>query len=131
MKVSKTVLASAALIAASFAALPASADEIDRRQYNQSKRIEQGLRDGSLTRQEAARLKAEQDRIAAMERQAERDGRLTREEKARIDRAQDQASKHIYQERHDSESRWSRWKRSWRGSASNDHGYRSWYRRWW
>ena len=120
----------AAAVTLTLAAAPAFADRVDQRQANQEARIQQGLRDGSLTRAEAARLKAEQDRIAALERQAERDGRVTREERARLERAQEQASKHIYQERHDSENRrsgWSRW-----GSYNNNSGEnRRWYRRWW
>jgi uncharacterized membrane protein YebE (DUF533 family) len=86
-----------------------STREIDSRQANQEQRIRQGLRDGSLTRYEAERLIAEQRRIQAMESAATRDGRITAAERAAIGRAQDQASRHIYQERHDGETRYSRW----------------------
>jgi uncharacterized membrane protein YebE (DUF533 family) len=86
-----------------------STPEIDSRQANQEQRIRQGLRDGSLTRYEAERLIAEQRRIQDMESAAKRDGYISRSERAAIDRAQDNASRHIYQERHDGESRHSRW----------------------
>ncbi|MBA4174057.1 MAG: hypothetical protein C0511_15725, partial [Hyphomicrobium sp.] len=46
------------------AAVPAFADRVDERQARQAERIRDGLRNGSITRQEAQRLKAEQDRIA-------------------------------------------------------------------
>ena len=133
MTASKIILAAAALAATALTTLPASADEIDRRQANQISRIQQGLRDGSLTRSEASRLIEEQKRIAEMERRAERDGKVTRQEKAALDRAQDNASRHIYQERHDNESRWSRWRRNWGGDrqANHDNGHRPWFRRWW
>ncbi len=134
---SKTLVTAAAAVAVTMtlAAAPAFADRVDQRQFNQERRIEQGLRDGSLTRSEATRLKAEQDRIAAMERQAERDGRVTRDERARLDAAQDQASRHIRAEKHDSESRtrgWNRWGRHGGRSVFNDYSdNRRWYRRWW
>lgn len=125
-----TVVAAAA-VASTLAAAPAFADRVDQRQSNQANRIEQGLRDGSLTRQEAARLKDEQARIAKLEREAERDGRITREERARLGAAQNRASRNIYEERHDSESR-NRWNRWGSRSSHNDGGYRGyWSRRWW
>ena len=101
----KIVLVSAATLVA--ATTIAQADYIDRRQANQASRIEQGLRSGQLTRHEAARLKAEQDRIAAMERAAKRDGYLSPAERARINAAQNHASRHIYAEKHDGQNRWS------------------------
>lgn len=87
---------------------------IDASQANQEARINQGLRDGSLTRREAAGLEAEQRRIQQMESRAKADGRVDRYEAAQIRRAQGEASRHIYQERHDGE------KRGWGG-----------FRRWW
>lgn len=103
-----------------------SSNDIDRTQANQAARINQGLRDGSLTRREAAELAAEQRRIAAMESAAKRDGHLSRAERAEIERAQSSASRHIYQERHDSESRGRRW-----GWNSESRDSRWGWRRWW
>jgi hypothetical protein len=94
----------------------ASADEVDRRQYNQQRRIEAGVRDGSITRQEYVRLQQEQARIADFERRAKADGRLDRSEAAILDHAQDNASRSIRAERHDVEGRHTR------------HGF---WRRWW
>lgn len=134
---SKTLVTAAAAVAVTMtlATAPAFADRVDARQARQADRIDQGVRNGSLTRTEAARLKAEQDHIAAMERQAERDGRVTRDERARLDAAQDQASRNIRAEKHDSEGRnrgWNRWGRYGGRSVFNDHSdNRRWYRRWW
>jgi hypothetical protein len=93
-------------------------DGINRRQWNQERRIEEGRRDGSLSPGEYARLRQEQYRIAAHERWARRDGVLTAYERYRLRRAQKHASRHIYHERHDGQLR--RW--GW---------HRPWPRRWW
>ncbi|MFM9939261.1 MAG: hypothetical protein ACKVP7_07185 [Hyphomicrobiaceae bacterium] len=113
----KIVLASALALAAMTSVAGAyerygsgSQREIDARQSNQETRIQQGLRSGDLTRREAAALEAEQARIRALERNAQRDGRIDGREAAQIRRAQDEASRHIYQERHDSERRGDGWR---------------------
>lgn len=145
----KTLIATAAAatVALSLGAATAYADRVDSRQARQADRIEQGIRNGSLTRQEAAKLKAEQEYIAALERQAERDGRLSREERARLEAAQDRASKHIRSEKHDADNRythsqpwkdyrythsqrWRKWKRwSWSGDGNLNNSHRQ--RHWW
>lgn len=90
-------------------------NDIDRREANQAARIEAGRRDGSLTGREARALQAEQDRIHALEREAKRDGRIDPREAARIREAQQDASRHIYQERHDRDTRGSRYFGWWGG----------------
>ncbi len=80
--------------------------EIDARQSRQEQRIQQGVRTGELTRGEFYRLEAEQDRIRRIERQAKSDGYVSASERARIRHAQDEASRHIYQEKHDGQRRW-------------------------
>jgi hypothetical protein len=89
-------------------------DPIDRREYNQERRIERGVRDGSLTRREYYRLEAEQARIRGLEARARRDGVVTPYERYELRRAQNEASRDIYRERHN----WDR------------QGYSGW-RRWW
>ncbi len=91
------------------------ADRIDQRQASEAQRIEQGRRSGQLTAHEYAHLKAEQARIASMERAAKSDGVVTYREARAIEAAQDAASRHIYQEKHD-------------GETARHH---RWYRRWW
>lgn len=82
-----------------------STRQIDTREANQEKRIQQGVRSGQLTRSEYYKLEAEQARIHQMERQAKADGYISPAERARINAAQNAASRHIYQEKHDGERR--------------------------
>jgi hypothetical protein len=103
---SRTILAAAAVLAA--LSTGAMADRIDQRQAEQAYRIEEGRRSGELTRSEYASLRAEQARIADMERRAKADGFVTRHEARDIARAQHAASRHIYQETHDNQRRWYR-----------------------
>lgn len=86
---------------------------IDATQERQRAQIEQGRRDGQLTRSEYYQLMDEQDRIAAMERRAKADGFADPAERRRIREAQEAAGRHIYQESHDYETRWNRWHRRW------------------
>ena len=109
----RMILGTAAVLTA-FVAGPAFADSIDRSQYNQQKRIEQGIRSGQLTRHEAARLEAEQSHIAAMERRAKADGYVDPWERRQIAAAQNRAGRDIFREKHDGDSRWTqRWRRWW------------------
>ena len=104
---SRTFIAAASLLA--LMTTGALADRIDNREAAQERRIEQGRRSGELTMRETITLKAEQARIEAMERRAKADGVVTRNEARQIEHAQDVASRHIYQETHDSQKAW--WKR--------------------
>jgi uncharacterized membrane protein YebE (DUF533 family) len=121
-------LSTAAVLGASVGALPAAADTTDYRQYNQQYRIQQGARSGQLTGREYQALQAEQARIAAFERRAKSDGFVDPWERAQINKAQSNASRHIYSEKHDGESRWNRW---WNRRGHADRGHNPWYRRWW
>jgi hypothetical protein len=121
----KRTLLTLGLIAAGASAANAyhpSANGIDRRQWGQERRIEQGLRDGSLTRREYWRLKQEQRRIRDLENWAWRDGYLTPDERYQLRRAQRGASRQIYRDRHDGEHR------GWRHWAGHDWRWRRW---WW
>ena len=96
------------LIAAAFA-LPAAAQtqstpRIDQRQQNQERRIEQGVKSGSLTEKEAARLEKGQQRVQKMENKAMADGKVTKKERRRIEKAQDRESRRIYREKHDKQT---------------------------
>jgi hypothetical protein len=81
---------------------------IDAREAAQARRIEHNRRAGELTWYEAAKLRAEQRRIHAMEVWARRDGHISRAEASRIEAAQDAAGRHIYRESHDGQNAWSR-----------------------
>ena len=75
---------------------PLATPRIDKRQANQQKRIDAGVDSGSLTQNEADRLKAEQARNAKREEVAKADGVVTRKE-----RREDNSSKHIAGQKHD------------------------------
>jgi hypothetical protein len=78
-----------------------STPRIDKRQSNQEKRIEQGVKSGRLNEKEAARLEKGQAKVQKMEDKAVADGKVTKKEKKKIEHAQDQASKKIAREKHD------------------------------
>jgi hypothetical protein len=74
---------------------------INNQQNNQYTRIEEGIRSGSLTPQEAARLRQKVEMIKRQEAFAKRDGRFTYQEQASINRQLDQLAKEIYNQKHD------------------------------
>jgi hypothetical protein len=80
-------------------------DQVDKREIVQKERIENGVKDGSLTRHEARKLNREQRRIHRVERRSERDGVVTPREDKRLDRMQDKASRDIYKQKHDKQER--------------------------
>jgi hypothetical protein len=78
---------------------------IDNRQDRQDKRIKAGVKDGSLTKGEAAKLKAQDRQVDRQIKRAEKDGEVTNKEKAKITREQNQNSKNIAKQRNDKQNR--------------------------
>lgn len=78
---------------------------VDAREYRQKERIRQGTRSGQLTGDEAKELRAQQREIRQEEKQYRSDGKFTKEERKDIRHDLNQASKDIYQEKHDTETR--------------------------
>ena len=79
---------------------------VNARQQRQQQRIRQGVRSGELTRRETRRLAAEQAAIRVDEAFYRRSGgEFTARERARVRREVQQASKHIYRQKHDGQSR--------------------------
>ena len=102
----KKLLAVAMLSALSLPAFALNTTpQIDQRQSNQERRIEQGVRTGELTPRETARLERGQARIRQMERQALADGHVSRRERAAIDREQTKQNQLIAQLKHNHRSR--------------------------
>jgi Spy/CpxP family protein refolding chaperone len=97
-------LAAAAALAA---AVPAIADaapwqSINQRQANLDHRIDQGVRNHSLTRPEATQLRSDFRQLARLEAQYRRSRPgLTAAERRDLDRRFDNLSQRIYAERHD------------------------------
>ena len=80
---------------------PAATPGVDKRQEMQQRRIDKGVQSGQLNAQEAGRLERHQAHIANMESKAKADGTVTKNERARLHHAQDQESKRIHHEKHD------------------------------
>lgn len=78
---------------------------INRREYNEQRRINQGIRSGELTRREAGRLEAGLARTRIDERYARSDGHITPRERARINRDLNRESRAIYRQKHDRQDR--------------------------
>ena len=103
---STLVLALAALAALPVIATAGSRDPgVNARQHHQQHRIQQGVRSGSLTRDEAKGLRDERRSIRQDERQYKSDGTLTRGERKDLHQDLNVASRAIYSEKHDAEAR--------------------------
>ncbi|CAN5205234.1 hypothetical protein BH10PSE2_BH10PSE2_25460 [soil metagenome] len=118
----KKILIPALVVAASAAALPAAAQSyghqgpqnhgpaynagygnwqsINARQSNLDRRIDQGVRNGSLSRREAVRLRGDFNGLLRLEANYRRGG-LSTWERADLDRRFDRLSASIRSERHD------------------------------
>jgi hypothetical protein len=73
---------------------------IERRDARQDQRIQNGVRDGSLTNGEANRLERGENRIDRAEGHARADGVVTPGERNHIDNMQNRESQRIYNDRH-------------------------------
>jgi hypothetical protein len=71
-----------------------------QRDINQQQRINNGVRDGSLTNREASRLERGQSHVDAREARAGANGHISAREQRGIQRADDRQSQRIYDKRH-------------------------------
>lgn len=99
-----SVLAASALAGVAVPAFAAPGVNINRQQANVEHRIDVGQRNGSLTRGEASRLRAEVRQIAFLENRYRRDG-LNTWERRDLERRLDVISAKIRIERHDRDTR--------------------------
>lgn len=87
-------------------AFPAPSQTIVARQQKQQERILQGVRSGSLTARETARLEREEARIGREIRRDRADGAgMTARERAKAHRMLDCASRDIFRLKHNQRSR--------------------------
>ena len=91
-------LGSASVLAQTASANTSAANTIQR-DVNQQTRVENGLKDGSLTTKEAGRLEKEESRIDRQQAADLKDGKLSPREKAQLRREQDRASRDIATDR--------------------------------
>ena len=78
---------------------------VNARQGTQQARIAQGVRSGQLTRPEAAQLRQQERAVRTEERAYKSDGKLTPAERKDLHQDLNQASKDIYQQKHDAQTR--------------------------
>ncbi len=78
---------------------------LDNREKRQQKRIKQGVKSGSLTKREAARMEKQQAKTRRMEAKAKSDGTVTPKERARLQHRANKTSRHIYKQKHDNQNR--------------------------
>lgn len=118
MKTAMSGLLAAVLVAA----VPALADPgqrargINQRQHNQQQRIEQGWRQGDLTRGETRQLQHQTRDIRREEHAFRSDGRFTPAEHQHVQRDLDRLSQNIHRERHDGEFARHQPRHAWSGS---------------
>jgi hypothetical protein len=78
---------------------------VNERQANQTARIQQGVKSGELTHDEAQELRTERRDIRDLEHTYKEDGALTRDERQDLHQQLNQQSQEIYEEKHDDEKR--------------------------
>jgi hypothetical protein len=112
----KRIVASLLAVGALGAALPAAAapwQNINQRQDQIERRIDRGIRDGSLTRREAANIRRQLISLERLEDRYRRNG-LSNWERADLNRRFDALARQIRYERHDSQARNDRYYRNYR-----------------
>lgn len=77
-----------------------SGKQVNKRQANQNRRIQQGKRSGELVPREVKQLRQQQRQIKKAERRMLSDGCLTRDERNRLLKRLNRASNKIYQLKH-------------------------------
>lgn len=76
---------------------------IDKRQANQEKRIEQGVKSGELTPKETANLEKREAKLQTDKEKAKADGVVTKKERAKLQHEANRDSKAIYRQKHDAQ----------------------------
>jgi hypothetical protein len=76
-----------------------------QRNVNQQQRIENGVKNGSLTNHEVAKLEHGQARVAGKEARAGRDGHVGAAAQANVQHAENHQSRRIFKQKHDAQVR--------------------------
>jgi len=97
---STTIVAALLLSFGASAAMAQAAATTVQRDVNQQTRIESGLKSGQLSTGEAAKLEKEESHVDRLQTQALKDGKVTPEEQARLKAAQDKTSADIAAAKH-------------------------------
>jgi hypothetical protein len=99
----KAIVIAVAMIFAGSAFAQTATPNIDKRQANQEKRIEQGEKSGQLTTKEANRLEKREGKLEADKEKAKADGKVTKKERAKLQHEANRDSKAIYRQKHDAQ----------------------------
>ena len=99
MKLKLTAIAAALFCGSAFAQTGTV-----QRDLNQQERIEQGVKSGSLTTREAAKLERGQARDSRLEARAGADGKVGPREQRRIQKSENRESRKIRREKHDAQT---------------------------
>ena len=75
-------------------------DVVEKREARQQKRIEEGVKNGSLTPEETKKLEAQQANLKTAEQKAMADGKMTKKEFKQIEKKQNRASNNIRNKKH-------------------------------
>jgi hypothetical protein len=90
----------AALAITSVAQAQTRTPVINHRQHRQERRINQGVRSGELTRNEAHHLRNDERKIGRDKRMAKADGRVTPNERRHLRHEENRTSRAIYRDKH-------------------------------
>ena len=83
---------------------PTATPNLDKREANQQKRIDQGVASGQLTAKETNRLDKREAKLAADEASAKSDGKVTQAERRKLQREANRDSKAIHKQKHDKQT---------------------------
>lgn len=96
----RTLIAAALSVACAGAFAQTNAATTTQRDVNQQTRIENGLKDGSLSTKEAAKLEKEESHVDRLQAKSLRNGNLSPAERARLNAAQNKVSADIVTDKH-------------------------------
>ena len=86
------------------ASSPTATPNLDKREANQQKRIDQGVASGQLNAKETNRLDKREAKLNADEAAAKADGKVTRAERRKLQREANRDSKAIHKQKHDKQT---------------------------
>jgi hypothetical protein len=95
----------AALAVTSVAQAQTSTPVINHREHRQERRINQGVRSGELTRNEAHHLRNDERLIRSERRTAMNEGRMNHAERSHIRHQENRVSRRIYRDKHNNRVR--------------------------
>lgn len=100
----KTLVGAIAMTLAGVAMAQPSTPNLDKREANQQKRIDQGVASGQLNAKETNRLDKREAKLNADEATAKADGKVTPAEHRKLQREAKRDSRAIHRQKHDAQT---------------------------